>query len=81
MLNKRHKPGNPKWGRWKPGIIFGVQVTAFEKKAQELQLTSFAQMKKSDELRSWAYRNRNTRYVPEALLKAWNLYVDTSGII
>jgi len=32
----------------------------------------------SRELRAWCEQNRNRRYVPELLLKAWGITVDAS---
>jgi hypothetical protein len=61
--------GNPDWGKDTPAE---PTITAFELKANGLGLTP-DQYLRSEELRAWAAANKNTRYVPETLLKAWRL--------
>jgi hypothetical protein len=51
-------------------------VCAFELKANELGLTP-DQYIQSRELRAWAVVHKNTRYIPEALLKVWGLVPDS----
>jgi len=62
--------GNPKWG--KPEQPAGSCLTEFDKKCAELALMP-DQYLRSEELRVWAALHKNTRYVPEPLLKAWGL--------
>jgi hypothetical protein len=64
------KAGNPNWG--KPDQPIAAGLTAFEMKVVELNLAP-DQYLGSLELRSWSAAHKNTRYVPESLLKAWGL--------
>ena len=69
------KRGNPNWGRPippAPGL-----PTEFEQRVRQLQLTAELYIS-SRELRAWCEQNRNRRYVPELLLKAWGITVDSS---
>ena len=51
--------------------------TEFELRVRQLQLTAELYIS-SRELRAWCEQNRNRRYVPELLLKAWGITVDSS---
>jgi hypothetical protein len=72
------KRGNPNWGRPMPPV--SILCTEFEMQVRQLQLTPETYVF-SDQLRSWCERNRNRFYIPEWLLKAWNISVnsDLSG--
>ena len=78
MANRR---GNPTWGRPSGFLLQSAAVkqleTEFEKVTRELGLAP-EQYKTSPALRRWVKRNRNVRYVPEALLAHWGLEVDES---
>jgi hypothetical protein len=50
-------------------------ATAFDVEVKQLHLTA-EQYVVSAALRSWCERNRNRFYIPEWLLKAWNISVD-----
>lgn len=52
-------------------------ITEFEKKCIELQLAPDMFLG-SGELRAWAAAHKNTRYVPESLLKAWGITTEVS---
>ena len=68
--------GNPNWGRPIPS---GPAVaTEFELHVNRLQLTP-EMYASSDQLRAWCERNRNRCYVPEWLLKEWDITVDPSS--
>jgi hypothetical protein len=70
------KRGNPNWGRPLPS---GPAVaTEFELRVNQLQLTAELYTS-SAELRAWCERNRNRCYVPEWLLKEWDITVDPSS--
>ena len=69
------RAGNPNWG--KPEQPATPTLTEFEMKVAELSLTP-DQYFRSGELRAWAAAHKNTRYVPEPLLKAWGLAPDFS---
>ena len=64
------KAGNTNWG--KPDQPAVVIITEFERKVVELKLEP-DQYIGSGELRMWAAFHQGTRYVPEALLKAWRI--------
>jgi hypothetical protein len=49
-----------------------VEPSAFEKLAARLGVKE-RDWAKSESFRKWASKHRNNRYVPEALLKHWNL--------
>jgi hypothetical protein len=70
------KRGNPNWGH--PIPLGPALATEFELQVSHLQLT--AEMYTSSvQLRAWCERNRNRCYVPEWLLKAWDIAVDPSS--
>jgi len=70
------KRGNPNWGHPIPS---GPAVaTEFELRVSQLQLTP-EMYTSSPQLRAWCERNRNRCYVPEWLLKAWDITVDPSS--
>jgi hypothetical protein len=70
------KRGNPDWGH-PPRPILALP-TEFELRVGQLQLTP-EMYTSSAELRAWCERNRNRCYVPEWLLKAWDIAVDPSS--
>jgi hypothetical protein len=57
---------------WCSGIVAPVQpsVSEFERIVERLGLKPDEYVG-SNELRQWAERNKDTRYIPERLLKAW----------
>lgn len=67
------KRGNPNWG--KPAQPVPAFATEFEMQVKQLHLTPGTYVF-SAELRNWCERNRNRCYIPEWLLKAWNIPVD-----
>jgi hypothetical protein len=71
MPNKR---GNPNWGR--PMMPASVLCTEFELQARQLHLTP-DQYVASSRLRNWCEENKNQYYIPEWLLKAWNIFVNS----
>jgi hypothetical protein len=68
------KRGNPNWE--KPIPHLPAAATEFEKRVGELQLTRET-CTDSSELRKWCERNRNRSYIPESLLEAWGITVDS----
>lgn len=52
-------------------------LTEFEKTADEYELTP-DQYLQSSELREWARRNPNSKFIPEALLKSWGFEIEKS---
>jgi len=71
MIRKR---GNPNWGR--PMRPAPALTTAFEIEVRQLHLMPETYTS-SAELRNWCERNRNRFYIPEWLLKAWNIFVNS----
>ncbi len=70
--------GNPNWGRPEPiGRVVPV-VTQFEQVVRELKLEP-EQYVRSTRLREWVQRNKNSKFVPESLLKAWGFEADTEA--
>ena len=62
--------GNPNWG--KPQLLAPQIMTAFEQTARDFNLQP-EQYLRSEALRQWALRNRDSKYIPELLLKAWGI--------
>jgi len=71
-----HKRGNPNWGKAqvRPDPVL---PTEFEVLAKSLGLRE-KNYANSEELRSWCQHNKNRCYIPEWLLKKWDLAVDVS---
>jgi hypothetical protein len=69
-MNKR---GNPDWG--KPLLPIPSLVTEFETQVARLGLRT-PDYVGSLELKRWCERNRNRVYIPEWLLKEWEMLVD-----
>jgi hypothetical protein len=67
--------GNPNWGSGQQPRIAPAAATEFEWKLQELGLTNETCVS-SVQLRSWCAQNKNRYYIPEWLLKAWQMHVD-----
>jgi hypothetical protein len=71
----RRKDGNPNWGSGDRLKFSPAAPTEFELQARELGLTP-ERYASSVELRRWCERNKNHHYIPEWLLKAWNITVN-----
>lgn len=71
-MNKR---GNPTWGKPQNSELKPTTPSAFEQVVAEWGLLP-NDYETSSRLHKWAQQNRNSRYVPEALLKHWGLKVD-----
>jgi hypothetical protein len=67
--------GNRKWG--KPTQPVPVLPTQFEVEVERLGLTTADEYVDSVEL-WWCERNRNRVYVPEWLLKEWEMQVEAT---
>lgn len=79
VFRRKRGRGNPNWG--KPLQALPVLRTEFEMQVERLQLTK-KEYVSSSQLRHWCERNRNRCYVPEWLLKEWDLTVEAifSGV-
>jgi hypothetical protein len=79
----RRKQGNstvsmhPNWATGLPVIVRPSRPTEFEMQVRKLGLTP-KKYASSVELRRWCERNKNHHYIPEWLLKAWNITIDTN---
>jgi len=71
MPNKRR---NPTWGR--PMQPASVLCTEFEMQVKHLRLAP-EEYVASSRLRQWCEANKNLHYIPEWLLKAWNISVNS----
>jgi hypothetical protein len=69
--------GNPNWGKPEPIGPVVPTVTSFEQIVKEFKLTP-DQYIRSTRLREWARRNRNSKYIPEALLEAWGFEIEST---
>jgi hypothetical protein len=67
-MYSRH--GNPNWGKPEPPWPVTPTVTEFEQVVGKLKLRPNEYINSTD-LKEWAYRNKNVKYVPESLLEAW----------
>jgi len=73
VSSSMRRRGNPNWGRAAPFISSGP--TEFELIVKRLRLTK-ERYTSSLELKRWCESNRNRCYIPEWLLKAWDLEVE-----
>jgi len=71
----RRKRGNPNWGCGRALKFSPAMPTEFEMQVRELGLTA-EKYATSRQLKNWCERNKNHHYIPEWLLKAWNIKVD-----
>ena len=69
--------GNPNWGKPEPIGPVTPTVTSFEQVVKEYKLTP-DQYVRSTRLREWARRNKNSKYIPEALLEAWGFEIEST---
>jgi len=69
--------GNPNWGKPEPIGPVVPTVTSFEQIVKEYKLTP-DQYVRSTRLREWARRNKNSKYIPEALLEAWGFEIEST---
>ena len=65
------KRGNPHWG--KPDMNTGRKnsPTSFEEIVKQLRLSP-ADYKQSIQLKEWVQKNKDQKYVPLDLLRAWD---------
>lgn len=71
MTNKR---GNPNWCKPKLHIVPYTGATSFEEIAKKLCLSP-QQYGDSVQLRDWAQKNKDHKYVPSNLLELWGFEV------
>jgi hypothetical protein len=75
LMAKRR--GNPNWGKPEPIGPVVPTITSFEQIVKEYKLTP-DQYIRSTRLREWARRNKNSKYIPEALLEAWGFEIEST---
>jgi len=68
--------GNPNWGKPLQDMP-ASGPTEFELRARSLRLEE-SKYADSDVLRAWCKQNKNRCYIPEWLLKRWDMPVDTN---
>jgi len=61
--------GNPNWGKPQP-LTLEPTISSFETLVQRLKLAPH-QYESSKPLKEWVRANKNHKYVPQDLLKAW----------
>ncbi len=71
-LTKRR--GNPNFGKPAMGPLPGPVSSSFEDVVKKMRLNP-AEYQHSRELKDWVQRNKDSKYVPTDLLKAWGLEV------
>ena len=69
--------GNPNWGKPEPNGPVIPTITEFEKVTHEFKLEPH-QYIHSAQLREWASRNKNSKFIPEPLLQEWGFEVESS---
>ncbi len=75
--NMAKRRGNPNWGKPEPIGPVVPTVTSFEQIVREFKLSP-DQYIRSTRLREWARRNKNSKYIPEALLEAWGFEIESA---
>jgi hypothetical protein len=68
----KKKRGNPNWGKPVAHSPVDVQPSSFEEIVRKLRLSPDEYLS-SLQLKEWVCKNKDQKYVPSDLLKAWNL--------
>jgi hypothetical protein len=71
------KRGNPNLGKPRPTRLPILSPTSFEGVAKSLGLSP-GDFEGSISLKEWVLKNKDEKYVPQDLLKAWGFTVDGS---
>jgi hypothetical protein len=66
----RRRGNKPNWGKPVPFGPVVPTVTSFDEAVKELKLQP-DQYLRSTRLREWARRNKDSKFIPESLLQAW----------
>jgi hypothetical protein len=77
LIQMAKRRGNPNWGKPEPIGPVVPTITSFEQVVKEYKLTP-DQYVRSTRLREWARRNKNSKYIPEALLEAWGFEIEST---
>jgi hypothetical protein len=67
----KKKRGNPNWGKPAAQLAVDAQPSSFEQVVRKLRLSP-DQYLDSFQLKEWVRKNKDQKYVPLDLLKAWN---------
>lgn len=67
----KRKRGNPNWGKPTAYSAADAQPSSFEQIVRKLRLSP-DQYLASVQLKEWVRKNKDQKYVPSDLLKAWN---------
>ena len=67
----KKKRGNPNWGKPDLQADVRLQPNSFEEIVRKLRLVP-EQYVDSVQLKDWVRKNKDHKYVPSDLLKAWN---------
>jgi hypothetical protein len=70
----KRKRGNPNWGKPIMQSATDVQPSSFEQVVRKLRLSP-DQYLGSVQLREWVRKNKDQKYVPSDLLKAWDFEI------
>lgn len=68
------KRGNPNWGKPDVNATAFPGPSSFEEVVKKLRLSP-AEYEHSVQLKDWVRKNKDQKYVPSDLLKAWDLEV------
>lgn len=68
------KCGNPNWGKPELNIIPFTGASSFEEVVRKLRLSP-AEYEGSIQLKAWVQKNKDQKYVPSSLLRAWGVEV------
>ena len=68
------KRGNPNWGKPELNIIPYTGASSFEEVVRKLRLSP-AEYEGSIQLKAWVQKNKDQKYVPSSLLRAWGVEV------
>ena len=67
----KKKRGNPNWGKPDLHPTARIQANSFEEIVRKLRLAP-EQYVNSVQLKDWVRKNKDQKYVPSDLLKAWD---------
>jgi len=62
--------GNPNWG--KAGGDISIATTSFDEMVRRLNLSE-KEYRSSTPLKEWAQKHKDSKYIPQDLLKAWGI--------
>jgi hypothetical protein len=70
-IGMKKKRGNPSWGKPDFHSTARIQANSFEEIVRKLRLSP-EQYVNSVQLKDWVRKNKDQKYVPSDLLKAWD---------